>query len=110
MGDSLATLVFIVINNSFLLNFRFSVSTILLSALTLMGHIQRVRGFEGLSCPYVAILQPRLSFPPGCLQQTGYVCRHVGGGGNVQVFMLKVLPEQSAQVPVIANNMALDRG
>ena len=33
-----------------------------------------------------------------------------GGGGGMQVFMLTVLPEHSAQVPVLAKNVTLDRG
>ena len=33
-----------------------------------------------------------------------------GRGGGMQAFMLTVLPEHSAQVPVLAKNVTLDRG
>ena len=84
--------------------------TRLLSTLALMVQIQRGRGFEGGSRPVAARVQARKPFPPGCLQPPGDGCRHVGGGGDVRVFTLAVLPAQSAQVPFLAKNVALDRG
>ena len=75
-----------------------------------MGQIQIVRGFEGVSRPAVYRLRAKLPSPLGCLQKPGDGCRHIGGGGNVQVFMLAVLPAQSAKFPVLENNTALDLG
>ena len=78
------------------------------SALTLMGHDQIGRRFEGVSRNVAARLQAQLSPALGCIQYLSHGCRHVGGGGDVQVFLLAVFPAHSAQVPVLANNVALD--
>ena len=73
-----------------------------------MGWIHRGRGSEGGSRPIAARLQARPSFPLVCLQQPGDGFRHVRGGGYVQVYMLAVLLEHSAHVPVLAKNVNLD--
>ena len=52
-------------------------------------------------------LQALLSFPPSHFTYPGDGGCHLRGGGDVQVLMLAVLPAHLAQIPVLANNMAV---
>ena len=75
-----------------------------------MGHIHRRKGFEGGIRTANARLQARLAFLLGFLWQPGHGFRHIGRGGKVRFFTIAVLPSNSAQVTVLANNVALERG
>ena len=74
-----------------------------------MGHIHIGRGFEGGSRPVAARLQAQLPFTLGCLQRPSDGCRHIRGGGNVQVSMLAVIPAQSALYGDYINYTSLNR-
>ena len=52
-----------------------------------------------------------MSTHPGCFDQTGNGGHHLWGGGrDVHVFKLAVLPAYPIQVPVLAKNVAVQGG
>ena len=65
-----------------------------------------MRGEVGLS---LLVYRRKRHYPLGCLQHPNDVCLHVRGDGNMQFFTLTVLQEQSAQVPLLSNNVVLYR-